>query len=74
MAQRYPDDPWRVALVDNVRGGCLLGFKRVNEAEPLLTQSTPVILGKWKPDTLYGYDVKQRMARLQTLTMNKDSL
>jgi hypothetical protein len=72
MAQRYPDDPWRVALVDNVRGGCLLGFNRVREAEPLLVQSTPVILKKWKTDALYGYDAKQRMAQLQTLTTNRD--
>ncbi len=72
MAQRYPDDPWRVALVDNVRGECLLGFGRVWEAEPLLTHSSPLILEKWKPDTLYGYDVKQRMARLQTLKDNRN--
>jgi tetratricopeptide (TPR) repeat protein len=67
MAERYPDDPWRVALIDNVEGGCLMGLGRVNEAEPLLTRSAAIMLEKWQPNTLYGYDVKKRMARLQTL-------
>jgi len=28
VAERYPDDPWRVALVDNVRAGCLARIGR----------------------------------------------
>ena len=68
MAERYPDDPWRIAWVDNVRGSCLLGLGRIDEATSLLTQSAPIILKKWNPDSLYGYDVKARLARLQALT------
>jgi tetratricopeptide (TPR) repeat protein len=68
MAARYTEDPWRVALVDNVKGGCLLGLKRFKEAEPLLARSAPVILKKWKPDMLYGYDVTQRTVRLHNMT------
>jgi len=67
MAARYPDDPWRVALVDSVKGGCLLGLNRRKEAESLLLQSAPVIQKKWKSDTLYGYDVTQRSTRLRNL-------
>ncbi len=31
MSQRYPNDPWRTALVDNVIGGCLLGLNRLGK-------------------------------------------
>lgn len=70
VAARYPDDLWRVALVDNVRGGCLLGLKHYADAEPLLTRSTAVLLKKWKPGTLYGYDAIERALRLYRATRN----
>jgi tetratricopeptide (TPR) repeat protein len=61
---RYPKDAWRVALVDNVRGGCLLGVKRFAEAAALLSGSTPVLLKKWGWEGLYGADAVQRATKL----------
>lgn len=68
MAQRYPDDPWRVAHVDNVRAGCLTGLKRYAEAKALMSSSLPIILKKWPPNTLYGHDALERAVRLYTRT------
>lgn len=64
MAERYPDDPWRVALVDNVRAGCLTRQGRYAAAAPLMESSLPAILGRWKPDSMYGYDSLQRAISL----------
>ncbi len=74
VAARYPDDPWRVAHVDNVRAGCLTGLKRYAEAEKLIESSDPIVLKKWRPDTLYGYDALQRTMRLYSLTGNTAKL
>lgn len=64
VAARYPDDPWRLAWVDNVRGGCLLKQRRLAEAEQLLAPSTKVLLERWQPDTLYGHEAVNRMLDL----------
>jgi tetratricopeptide (TPR) repeat protein len=61
MAEEYPDDAWRTALVDNTRGGCLLRQKDVKAAAPLIRSSSPVILKRWPADALYGYDAQSRM-------------
>ncbi len=58
MAERYPDDPWRVALVDNVKAECLTGQRHFAEADALVTASTPILLKKWTPDKF----VRQRRA------------
>src|SRR5262249_13641378 len=68
VAARYPDDPWRLAHLDNVRAGCLTHKKRYAEAEPLIAASVPVILKKWPAGTLYGYDGLQRSIALYRLT------
>lgn len=64
VAQRYPNDAWRVALVDSVRGGCELERRRYDEAERLLKASNGPMFSKWPPNTLYGYDVVQRNVSL----------
>jgi tetratricopeptide (TPR) repeat protein len=74
MAQRYPDDPWRVAHLDNVRAGCLTRMKRYPEAERLIAAGIPVVLGKWPPDTLYGHDDLERSVQLYQLTGNQAKL
>jgi hypothetical protein len=74
VAVRYPNDAWRTALIDNVRAGCLLGLKRVAEAEPLLAASTPVLLQKWGKGGLYGADAVQRAIRCYTLANNPTKL
>ena len=74
VSARYPDDPWRVAHLQNVRAGCLTVARRFAEAEPLLTQSMPVILKSWPAGTLYGQDALQRCLQLYRLTGNEDKL
>ncbi|HYL70139.1 MAG TPA: toll/interleukin-1 receptor domain-containing protein [Steroidobacteraceae bacterium] len=74
VSARYPDDPWRVAHVQNVRAGCLTVARRFSEAEPLVTQSMPVILRSWPAGTLYGQDALQRCLQLYRLTGNEDKL
>lgn len=74
VSARYPDDPWRVAHVQNVRAGCLTVARRFAEAEPLLAQSMPVILKSWPAGTLYGQDALQRCLQLYRLTGNEDKL
>ena len=66
MAERYPDDPWRVALVDNVKAECLTGQRHFAEADALVTASTPILLKKWTPTSLYGNDALRRAMRLYT--------
>ena len=68
VATRYPDDPWRAAYVDNVRGGCLVGLKRYAEAERLLAASTPVVMKKFPAPTLFGHDAIERNIRLYSAT------
>lgn len=60
MAERYPNDPWRVALVDSVRAGCLTKLGRYDEAAKLLATSNPEILARWNPNTMYGHDAVAR--------------
>jgi tetratricopeptide (TPR) repeat protein len=74
LVERYPDEPWRVALADNVRAGCLAQAGRAAEAEPLIAGSLPVLIGKWGPDTYYGHDAVQRATRVYTLTGNRTRL
>lgn len=70
VAARYPDDPWRVAHVDNVRAGCLTRMGQYSEADRLFATSMPVLLPKWPADTLYGHDALDRTTRLYSLTGN----
>ena len=64
MAERYPDDPWRMALLENVKAECLTGKQRFSEADALITASVPVLLKKWPPSSLYGNDALRRAIRL----------
>jgi tetratricopeptide (TPR) repeat protein len=74
VAARYPDDPWRLALIDNVRAGCLTGLQRYEQADPLVVSSMPVLLEKWPPDTLYGHDALERSMQLYQVTGNQAKL
>jgi hypothetical protein len=64
MAERYPDDPWRSALLDNVKAECLTGLRRFPEADALIAQSMPALMKKWSPGSLYGADALGRAVRL----------
>ena len=74
LEERYPDEPWRTALVDNVRAGCLAQTGHAAEAEPLIAASMPVLMEKWAADTYYGHDAVQRATRVYTLTGNRTRL
>lgn len=74
VAERYPDDPWRVALVDNVRAGCLARLGRATDAESLIASSMPVLIEKWPSRTYYGHDAVQRAAKVYTMTGNRGGL
>ena len=60
MRKRYPDQAWRSAWVVNTRDACLVrqGDKSGRE---LVKNSAPVVLERWKPGTLYGFEVKKRL-------------
>jgi tetratricopeptide (TPR) repeat protein len=74
VSERYPQDAWRIAHLQNVRAGCLTAQKRYAEAEPLIGASMAVLLKKWPPDTLYGYDALQRSMQLYRLTGDQEKL
>ena len=66
MRADYPDDPWRLAWVENTRGDCLRRQGRTAEARRLLRQSASAISARWPADSLYGAEARQRMARIRS--------
>ena len=60
MRKRYPDQAWRSAWVVNTRGACLVR-QGDNSGRQLVKNSAPVVLERWKPGTLYGFEVKRRL-------------
>jgi hypothetical protein len=67
ISERYPDEPWRVAVLHSVKAECLTGRRRFAEADALIAASTPVLLKKWDPKSLYGNDALRRAIRLYQL-------
>lgn len=59
-AQDYPDDPWRSAWVENIRGGCLLAAGRREEGRDAISKSLPAILERWPAGTLFEADGRRR--------------
>lgn len=62
MKVDYPDDPWRSAWVDNTRGACLLRAGDRAAARSLLQPSSKPVLERWRPNSLYGFEVERRLA------------
>ncbi len=60
VARDYPDDPWRSAWVQNVRGECLVRAGRSAEGRRLITASTPAILERWPASTLFAAEARRR--------------
>jgi len=58
----YPDDPWRLAILDSVRGQCLSRAGDIQAGEQLLLESLPIIEGRWGKDALFTYDARARIA------------
>lgn len=65
MAKTYPDDPWRVAWTDAVRGSCLLKAGQRREGAALIRGSAKALQDRWKPDSLYGYSIAQRLKAIR---------
>jgi hypothetical protein len=61
----YPDKPWRIAWVENIKGECLLRSGRVPEGKKAIAASSPVIIRSWPAGTLFAVEA-QRRARLAT--------
>jgi ATP/maltotriose-dependent transcriptional regulator MalT len=61
MKSDYPDDPWRAAWVDNVRGECLLRSGQAANGERLIATSAPAIFKRWQPNTLYAAEAQRRL-------------
>ena len=59
----YPDDPWRLAWVDNTRGDCLRRQGQTAKARQLLGASTATIATKWPAKSLYGAQARERLAQ-----------
>lgn len=74
MRERYPDDAWRSAIVDSVEGECWLMKGDPARAAPLLTGSAPILLAKWQPKELYGYETVQLMIRYYKAASNPSEL
>ncbi len=74
VAAQFPDDPWRVALIDNVRADCFARAGNGSDAERLITDSTATVLAKWPADTYYGHDAVERANRVYRLTGNSAKL
>lgn len=60
MAETYPNDPWRVAWLDSVHGGCLFRMGRRAEAAELIASSEPILEKRWPASSLYGWAARQR--------------
>ena len=74
VAERYPDDRWRLALVDNVRADCLARAGKGTDAERLIADTTSTVLAKWPADTYYGHEALQRATRVYRATGNATKL
>jgi tetratricopeptide (TPR) repeat protein len=58
----YPDDRWRTAWLDNVRGACLLKDGRIAEGRALLAASMIPLRERWPAGTLYRVRAEERLA------------
>jgi tetratricopeptide (TPR) repeat protein len=58
----YGDEPWRVAILDSVRGQCLSVSGDSATGEALLLDSLPVIEARWGKGSLFAYDARARIA------------
>ena len=57
----YPDDPWRTAWVENIRGECLIRSGRAEEGRRAIRNSAPAILERWPRGTLFEAEARRRL-------------
>jgi tetratricopeptide (TPR) repeat protein len=56
----YPDKPWRIAWVENVKGECLLRSGRVLDGKLAISRSSPVIIRSLPAGTLFAVEAQRR--------------
>ena len=69
LAADYPDEAWRSANLDSIRGGCLVAQQRHSEAEVLLRNSIEPLRQRWGDDGLF---TRSAVARLDALERSRD--
>ncbi len=69
----YPDEPWRIALLESVKGGCLSSGGASAETEQMLLESYAVIAGRWGNDGLFTHEARRRVARYYERTGNMEA-
>jgi tetratricopeptide (TPR) repeat protein len=62
IEKAYPDEPWRMAILDSVRGGCLSVAGSAQAGEQLMLKSLPIIEARWGKDSLFAADARARVA------------
>jgi len=62
VARDYPDDPWRMAWLDNSRAYCLMRAGNRSAAATLFRSSAPALLAKWNARSHFGAIARERMA------------
>jgi tetratricopeptide (TPR) repeat protein len=60
--KNYPDDPWRLAWLQNTRGACLVANGDVPAGRALLGTNQVIIASRWDPPSLYGWMAARRLA------------
>lgn len=59
MAADYPDDAWRTAWVDNVRGRCLRRSGMAAEGVKLQKRSLRALRDRWSSESYYGWEAER---------------
>jgi tetratricopeptide (TPR) repeat protein len=59
-AADYPDDPWRSAWVENIRGECLMRDGRAAGGKKAIATSSPIIIKSWPAGTLFAVEAQRR--------------
>lgn len=60
LRQSYPEDPWRIALVENVRAECLWRQGKLAEAIALFRRSADPVAKRWPAASHYGAQLNER--------------
>ncbi|MDF8333818.1 toll/interleukin-1 receptor domain-containing protein [Novosphingobium cyanobacteriorum] len=61
VARDHADTAWRVAWVENVRGGCLIAGGRRPEGMALVRKSLPSLEKRWAANTMIGAAARSRL-------------
>lgn len=68
----YPDEEWRIAYLDSIRGACMTAAGRHAEAEALLRESLEPVDERWGSSALFTRNVVNRLIALYVATGKRD--